>query len=408
MAINTRRSFLRASAAVATAVRPILGANDRVRMALIGAGVRGNLVQKLFRTHEDCEFVAVCDVYESRLGETIASMGGKLAGYGDYRRVIERGDVDAVLVATPDHWHSPITVDACAAGKDVYCEKPASNAIEPGLKMVEAARKYNRVVQLGTQQRSSAHFKEAAEIVGSGKLGTVSHVMMAMAGGETQKPLPPEPVPEGLDWEMFQGPAPRRPFNRTRLNWRTYYAYGGGQITDWGVHLVDSALMFMNADHKTPLLTSVSAQYTEVNDTEQIPNAFVCSWQYDNFVMSFTNVVPPNRDWQLHGNFFYGTNGVLQVHRQGYRVIPGQDRRGAASGAAALQPKMVRADEQYFGNDPFTIAHTRNFLDCVKSRRRPVSDIEIGFNSTLPTLLALLAVQKGRAFRWDGKKAIAV
>ncbi len=408
MPVNSRRVFLQTSAAVAAASRPILGANDRIRMGLIGAGARGNLVQRLFRKHDDCEFVAVCDVRKSGLDETIAAMGGNLAAYGDYRRVLERKDVDAVLIASPDHWHSPMTVDACAAGKDVYVEKPAANAIEPGLRMVAAARKYNRVVQLGTQQRSGGHFKEAAEIVRSGQLGEISHAMMAIGGGYLQKPQPPEPPPPDLDWEMFQGPAPRRPFSPTRLRWRSYYDYGGGLVTDWGVHLVDTALMCLNADNKAPLLTSASAQYIGINDPEQVPNAFVCSWQYDNFVMSFTNVVAPNQGWGLHGNFFYGSRGVVQVHRQGYRIIPTPARRTRGEPEPPpLQAKSVPIKEDY-ENDAYTIAHTRNFLDCVKSRQRPTSDIEIGFNVTLPTLLALLAIRQGRSFKWDGKKAIPV
>ncbi len=407
MAPNSRRTFIQASAAVATAARPVLGANDRIRMGLLGAGARGNLVQRLFRKHEDCEFIAVCDVSKSRLNETIAAMGGGLDGYSDYRRVLDRKDIDAVLIAAPDHWHAPMTIDACAAGKDVYCEKPASNAIEPGLKMVAAARKHNRVVQLGTQQRSGEHFKEAAEIVRSGRLGEISHAMMAIGGGYLQQPRPPEPPPPDLDWEMFQGPAPHRPFSPTRLRWRSYYDYGGGLVTDWGVHLVDTALMCMNADSQAPLLTSASAQYIGVKDPEQVPNAFVCSWQYDGFVMSFTNAVPPNREWGLHGNFFYGSRGIVQVHRQGYRVIPTQARRPGGADLEPLEAKNVPIKEDY-QNDAYTIAHARNFLDCVKSRRRPTSDIEVGFNVTLPCLIALLAIRQGRSFRWDGEKAIPV
>ncbi len=404
--MENRRAFLKASAGAAAVAGRVLGANDRIRMAVIGTGVRGLIVANLFRKHADCELVAACDVRRSALDRTIKQLGIKLDSYGDYRRVLERKDIDAVLVATPDHWHGPITVDACAAGKDVYVEKPLSNTIEAGQKMVAAARKYKRVVQLGTQQRSGAHFQEAGNLVQEGLIGKVSHVLLHMPGGYTQVTRPAEAPPADLDWEMFQGPAPRRPYSPSRLGWRSYYAYGGGLVTDWGVHLTDLALMYLKADHKAPLLTSASAQFVNVpRDDEQVPDAFTCSWQYDDFVMSFTNVVPPITDFSCRGNWFYGERGVLQIHRQGYRVMatPPRRRRGQPP-LAPIESRTVPVVEDY-KNAPDTVAHARNFLDCVKSRQKPICDVEIGFYSTLPTLIALFAIQQGRAFRWDGKNA---
>lgn len=404
--MESRRVFLQAAAGAAVVSQRVLGANDRVRMAVIGTGTRGTIDNRLFRKHADCEFVAACDVRKSRLDALVKTLPGKVDSYGDYRRILERKDIDAVLVTTPDHWHSPITVEACAAGKDVYVEKPLSNTIPAAQRMVEAARKYNRVVQLGTQQRNGAHFQEAGKLVQDGYIGKVNHCVMYQPGGYGRVMQPTEAPPADLDWEMFQGPAPRRPYSPSRLGWRAFYDYGGGLVTDWGVHLADIVMMYMKADSKGPLLTSATAQYVySSKDLEQVPDTFSCSWQYDDFVMSFTNIVPPNEAVNMQGNWFFGQRGVLHVNRSGYQVWP--IRGGAARGAQPPPPieaKNVPITENY-EDDPDTTAHARNFLDCVKSRKRPTCDVEIGFNSTLPTLIALLAIRQGRAFAWDGKTA---
>jgi predicted dehydrogenase len=409
-----RRAFLQtaAAAAVASRSRSVLGANDRVRMAVIGTGSRGMMVAGFLGQHKDCTFAAACDVAKDRLDKGVAKLaeaGVKVDTYEDYRRILDRQDIDAVLVATPDHWHSPMSVDACAAGKDVYVEKPISNAIEPAQKMVEAARAHDRVVQVGLQQRQGEHFKEAAAVVQGGLLGNVTHAVLQYPGGYTVPPEPNEAPPPELNWELFQGPAPRRPYKPSRQRrWRAYYDYGGGLVTDWGVHLVDVAHWYLNADAKAPRLTSASAQYVNVPNPEkdQVPDAFIVSWQYDDFVMSFTNAVMTDPEFGRQGNYFFGPEGCLQVHRGGYEIQPGRRRR---SRDGVEPPPQIQARrrpfEENYEDDPHTIAQCRNFLDCVKSRERPVSDIEIGFHSTLPCLLAILSIQQGRAIAWDGKSA---
>ncbi|MGH9309956.1 MAG: Gfo/Idh/MocA family protein, partial [Vicinamibacterales bacterium] len=188
-----------------------VGANGRVRIGVIGGGTRGNMVGGFFLRHPDAQILAVADPYKMRLDRSIDNFtklqqqGGKIDAYEDYRRIIDRKDIDAVLVATPDHWHCPITVEACAAGKDVYVEKPLSNTIEAAWTAVEAARKHNRIVQMGVQQRQGEAFREAAEIVQSGQLGKVTHVMLQFGGNYGVQPEPEAPVPEGLNWDLFQG-----------------------------------------------------------------------------------------------------------------------------------------------------------------------------------------------------------
>jgi predicted dehydrogenase len=439
-----RREFLEAAVATAAAarIRPLFaadgraiqGANDRIRIGIIGCGNRGNQVATDWMKHKDSVFVAACDVAKDRLDATAAKIGqtqgNTVETFEDYRKILERKDVDAVLIATPDHWHGPMTVDACAAGKDVYVEKPISNEIEPALKMVEAVRKYNRIVQVGLQQRSWHHFQEAAKLFQEGYIGTsINHCQMCPPGGggggggaQQQQQTPLEPPP-GFNWEMFQGPAKRKPFLPARRNWRGWYDYGGGNLTDWGVHLTDVMNWYMKADNKTPLLTSASAQYVRTpRNPERVPDTYAVTWQYDTFVATLSNAMVPgvedSRD--LYGNYFFGDRGVLLVNRIGYEVkpyAPAAGGRGGGRGQGAtpppppIEPKkfkdpsgnMSEVAESSFGSA--THRHVRNFLDSMKSRQKPVCDIEVGFNSSLPCLLAIVSVKEGRTVRWDGKSA---
>ena len=396
------------------------GANNRIRMGLIGGGGRGNQVAGFFLKHPDCQFLAVAEPYKMRLdrsieGLTKAQRSVKVDGYEHYRRILERADIDAVLIATPDHWHCPITVEACAAGKDVYVEKPLSNAIESAWTAVDAARKHNRIVQMGTQQRQGEAFKEAAAIVQSGALGKVTHVQLQFQGSYGVPPEPSAPPPEGLNWDLFQGPAPKRPFRPGRLRWRNFYDYGGGLVSDWGVHLVDVAHWYLKADTKAPLLTSAAAQYVTLDNPErdQCPDAFSIAWQYDDFVMAFTNTTVHDWEFGRQGTYFFGSNGSLLVHRAGFEIRP-RPAPGARPGQPPPPPNPLQARRRPFfenyNDDPDTIAHTREFLDSVKSRKRPSCDVEIGYYSSLPTLLALHAIREGRAFKYDAAahKAVAV
>lgn len=446
-----RRAFLwtAGGAAAAAAVKPIaalhpqargpLGANDRIRMAIIGSGGRGNQVLGSFADANGNVFVAACDVFKERLDSTVQRLtadGNKVDGYEDYRRILGRKDVDAVLIATPDHWHPQITIDACAAGKDVYLEKPAcnGNTIDSALKMIEAARKHNRIVQVGTQQRSWPHFAEARELLP--QLGGVTHVVLQYGGPGSPTTDPVAPVPAGLNWDMFQGPAERKPYKTTRQrSWRTYWDYGGGVLTDWGVHLADTALWFMDAQLKAPKVTSAVAEYVNVQnpDPERPQNAFNVVWQYDTFLMSFGNMVMGNPEFPFHGTVFYGPRGSLVVNRTGYmlrppEVGPGGGRgRGGPAGTPGVQPppgrgtrgpagsavsppaappidaKVVRGGPELDMVAAATTLHVKDFLECMRARKKPVSDVEIGFYATLPCVLGTHAIRERRTFAWDAK-----
>jgi predicted dehydrogenase len=431
-----RRAFLHAALAAVPAglasshpSRAVMGANDRIRVGLIGCGGRGNQVASDWVRHKDSVFAAACDVASGRLSETAAKIGqaqgAALDTCEDYRRILDRKDIDAVFIATPDHWHGPMTVEACAAGKDVYVEKPVSNEIEPALKMVEAARAHDRVVQVGLQQRSWHHFQEAAQLVRDGYPGTlVTHCVMSpppSGGGRLPPPGAPQAPPADLNWELFQGPAARKPYQQSRQrNWRSYWDYGGGSMTDWGVHLTDVMLWYLGGDAKTPLLTSASAQYIRTTrDPERAPDTYSITWQFDTFVATLSNAVVPGVEGanELYGNYFFFDGAVLHVNRMGYEVRPLPRPATRPGQPPATEPivsaKKFRessgmseiADSRY---GSATHRHIRNFLDCMRSRARPLADIAIGFNSTLPCLLAVHAVKQGQTVRWDAEKKLRV
>jgi predicted dehydrogenase len=426
-----------------------IGANNRIRTAIIGCGGRGNSVAREWQQHSDTVFVAACDVDKTRTDNSVNTLmgrqnGAKVEGYEDYRRILERKDVDALLIATPDHWHSPMVIEAISAGKDTFCEKPISNTVEAAVKMRDAARSSNRIIQIGTQQRSWTHFVEAAKLFQDGYIGTtVRHVVMSPPGGgggggaATPQPLasqmPADPIPPGFNWELFQGPAERRPYLTARRGWRGWWAYGGGGVTDWGVHLVDVMAWLMKLDTKAPRLTSASAQYIgQAKDPERTPNTYAVTWQFDDFDATLSNAVIPGVEHpeENYGDWFYGNRGVLLLNRLGYEIRPfaaggrggGRGGRGQGQAAAAapaapppavppIEPKRFR-DPQGRSEAPeteFAFAtrrHIRNFLDSVKSRQPPVCPVEAGFAASLPCLLANVAIREEKTVKWDGNKVV--
>jgi len=407
--MSTRRSFLVSSALTAAASRSAVGANERIRVGFIGAGTRGSYMATVAEKHEDCQILAMCDVYKRTLEQAVGKLKvSKPDTYGDYRRVLDRKDLDAIYIATPDHWHAPMIVEACQAGKDIYCEKPLSNNIEAALKAVDAVKTSKRVVQIGLQQRSWDHFQKCAELVQSGMFGTIFHCKLHWSGHYTRPVEQPTPVPEGLDWEMFQGPAPRHAFSPNRLFWRSFWDYGGGIITDQGVHINDVVCWYMKA--RVPISASAEAQYVQVQppNLENPPDSFQIAVKYDNFVMSFTNAYFPQTDYPAdQGNYFYGSRGALHVNRQSYtyRLMPA---RGAAPGATPPPPAFEPFNTKFaYVGGPSDSAHIRNWLDCIKSREIPTTGVETGFYSTLPLLMGLLAIRNGKTYVWDDKNRVA-
>jgi len=457
--MESRRTFLKASAAALTAAatKPMFGfqgANDRIRLAVIGCGNRSGRVFDSFARQANVQLVAGAEVNDQKLQAfmTPARQTFKLDIVKDYRRLLDRKDIDAVLIGTPDHWHHQQTIDAIAAGKDVYVEKPAANTVPRLNAMLDAYRKGKQVVQVGTQQRSWDHFMEAKKVLDSGVLGKITHIYIVQPGSYARPKEAEQPVPEWLDWELWQGPAERRPFKPSRLGFRAWYDYGGGLVADWGAHHVDVAHWFMNADSKIPVKTAATGSFLTVPDAdpEQVPDTFSVSWQYDDFIMTFANGEVPRSQDDLEGwgVFFVGPGrGALQVNRMGWALRPNVPRTirkqgppppptaggmtlsgGAPAGAAPAAPaapggggrgggrgggagsNLPPVEHKVYLNPKGGVeedypldVHVQNFLECMRTRRKPAADMEIGYHAALPCLLALEALQQGKTLGWDAQ-----
>ena len=396
-----RRAFLGtagvALAAAGTSARAGQSANDRVRVAVVGVRSRGAEVAREFSRNKGAEVVAVCDIDDALFAKPIADIekiGGKAPrAEKDFRRLLDDKGIDAIINATPDHWHALIAVLACQAGKDVYTEKPASHNVVEGRRMVQAARKYNRVVQLGTQRRSMDHVKDAIELVRSGGLGKVG---MARAWIHQQrKPIghgKPGAVPGGVDYALWQGPAPDRPFypNRFHYNWHWFWNWGTGEIGNNGIHGLDVARWGLGVE--APLTVTSGGGKFVFDDDQEVPDTQIVTFEFPEACL-----VWEHRMWSKHGTeghgfgiAFYGDKGTLIVDEKGWQV---EDPDGGKP-AKPLGGKATNG----------VAAHVQNFLDCVRSRNRPNADIETGHLSTRLCHLGNIAHRVGRKLSFDGPR----
>ena len=362
---SNRRIFLGTAglAAVSGGLRASGAAAERIRVGIVGVRGRGAELAGTFAKQKDAEIVALCDIDDASFAKPLKVLdaaGAKAPRIEkDFRKLLDDKAIDAIIVATPDHWHALVTVLACQAGKDVYCEKPASHNVVEGRRMVEAARKYGRIVQLGTQRRSTPHVKEAVEFVHSGQLGKVG---LARAWiHQKRKPIghgtPGEP-PKGVDFAMWQGPAPDRPFiaNRFHYNWHWFWNWGTGEVGNNGIHGVDVARWGLAVD--APLrVTSGGGKYI-FDDDQEVPDTQVVTWEFPQ-----SAIVWEHRMWSDHGNdglsfgiAFYGDKGTLIVDEKSWRVEDGPKAGGKSTEGQA--------------------AHVRNFLDCIRDRKAPNAEIE--------------------------------
>jgi predicted dehydrogenase len=409
---SSRRDFVKTLAVGAAALAPgaksyarTVGANERLGIGMIGMGrmARGHLENLL--AEPDVEVRALCDVYAPNLGWA-AAKAPEAKTYVDFREVLGRDDVDAVVIGTPDHWHALPTVMACDAGKDVYVEKPTAVAIAESRKMVEAGRRSDRIVQVGTQQRSAPHFKYAVQLVREGVLGEVTFVRTWNYGNKTPDGIgsPPDGTPpEGLDWDLWLGPAPRVPYNENRFgvfldddleyqrwaSFRWFWDYAGGMMTDWGVHLIDIVQWALDAD--APESVSTHGGKLVLKDNRETPDTLQATFRYPDFVCTYENREGNGHPLDAHGYgiFFHGTKATMFLDRGGFQIIPESEDEGVPMQAQSLGESHAR--------------HMRNFLDCVKTRATPASDIEIGHRSTSTAILGNIAYRTGHQITWDRK-----
>ncbi len=409
----------------------IAGANDRIRVGFVGVGGMGRSHLNNFLQMDDVQVVTVCDLWEvnrtraQRMSER--QRGGAAETAQDFRRVVERQDLDVVVVATSDHWHAIPMVMACRAGKDVYVEKPVSHTIEEGRAMVNAAREHDRVVQVGTQQRSGLHFQEAVKIVQSGALGRVHRIATWNYGHEGPAGIgrPPDgSPPAGIDWDFYLGPAPLVPFNPNRFifTFRWFWDYAGGMMTDWGVHLLDIVLWAMNAD--APKKVTAAGGNFVLDDNRETPDTIDTLYEFDSFICTYANRTangyhPAGKGY---GWEFYGTDATLFLDRSGFEVIPETGGRSRAPTPQYLQeqedtprpwerswsPSPARVTGVRGGQSDQNLSHIRNFLDCTRSRQRPRSDIEIAHRSTAMSMLGNIAYRTGHKLVWDAEKEACV
>jgi predicted dehydrogenase len=405
-----RRAFLAATAASA---QRVMGANDRVRVGLVGCGGRGRYVAGFMREAPNVEFVACADVYLPNAQRARDWAGPDATAYQDFRKLLERKDVDAVQVATPDHWHAAVAVLACQAGKDVYVEKPLSHNIREGRAMVEAARRHNRIVMAGMQHRSAPHYKEVQNIVQSGQLGKVHFVRVWNYVNMSPHGIGREPdaaVPDGLDWDFYLGPAPKVPFNRKRFlgSFRFFRDYAGGYITDYGTHRFDTVHQIMGAT--APKTVCATGRKFHIDDSGDIPDVMQVTYEYPDFVLSYEAILlsgvgaaarTPGMKYynargefdRPHGEAYYGTAGTLFADRIGYEIYPDDKPEG---GKAPERMHMNTTDA--------TRLHAARFIECVRSRQRPEADVEVGHRSTTVPLLGNVSYDTGRKIVWDAEK----
>lgn len=404
----TRRDFFKraahgtAAGMALSAARPAVAASDKVQLAVIGSGSRGRQVTKSFVRQPDVEIVAVCDVFDHSLQLGVEAAGGNPQTYKDFRQVLDRKDIDAVLVASPDHWHALMTVEACKAGKDVYVEKPIYHDLHEGKVMVEAARKYNRVVQVGTMQRSALHFQKAVELVQNGLLGKVSYCRTWNYSNNYPLGIgnPPDAAPPaGLDWDFWLGPAPKVPYNASRAHgtFRFFWDYAGGMMTDWGIHLIDIIQWGMQVEGPK-VISALGGKYYD-QDNSQTPDTLQVAYEYENpsFILVYEHRWNnANSMYEKgYGMEFHGTDGTLFIDRGGFEVFP--ETRGAkAKESVPLTPAMKMRSLSDGGNE-----HVRNFIDCIKSRQRPICDVEIGHRSTSVSLLGNVSYRSRQRLVWD-------
>lgn len=414
----SRRDFARAAGMTALSYSQISGANERIRMGYIGVGNRGDQVHDAFLEHGDQQTVAVCDLRDDYMDFAAKKSRSTPTKYKDYRKLLDDENVDAVVIATPDHWHALQFVDACRAGKDVYVEKPLSLTVAEGRRMVQVANETKRVTQVGIQRRSAKFLQEAAEFVRGGGIGHVTvakgfHVQNEWPKGVATYPA--GPPPNEWEWDQWLGPAPKVPYNkaRTYYTFRWYYDYSGGQMTNFGVHYMDMLRWCLGQDAPRAV-TAMGGKYA-IEDSREIPDTAEALWQFDGptlmvFSQYNANAAPANA--QNAEMELRGTKGTMYLHSNQWEVVPEKTTEQNIPARTPLdrqtersyRPSMKAAMEPRSGKGSLDTAfHARNFLDCVKSRAKCNCDVLTGHQSTSATLIANIALKSRSFLEWDAK-----
>jgi predicted dehydrogenase len=386
--VSNRRSFL-----VAGATAVAMGAGERIRTGIIGAGGRGQYHVAQFK-EVGAEMAAVCDVYEANLqaGLKAASTGAK--PYTNYKKMLEDKSLDAVVIATPDHWHAQMTIDAVEAGKDVYVEKPMVHKIDEGFRVIEAVRRTKRVVQVGMQRRSYDVFQDAKKIMDSGAVGEVRLVNSWWLNNQSS--LRQKKVEGNLDWRQWLGSAPKREMDPTRFfNWYYFWDYSGGLMVGQAAHVVDAIHWLMNSTF--PKAVTCAGGRANLEGAE-VPDTTSMAIEYpENYLAVFTLGYKAMRYAFSNDQLkqFHGNKARFDVGREGYALFP-------QSADLDMKPSISVRKPGTF--EPATRAHIRNFLECIKTRKDPNATVEMGNHTAVVLCMAIEALRQGRRMRWDGAK----
>jgi len=413
----TRRAAL--ATLTAASYSRVLGANDRVQVGFIGFGLIGGQHVHDFKNQKDVDLAALSDVYQPRLEQGVAACGGRAKPYSDFRKLLNDKDLQAVVVSTPDHWHALMTMMACAAGKDVYVEKPLTLFVKEGRWMVNVAQKHNRVVQVGTQQRSGIHYQHAKELLQSGYIGPI----MSMRASSFRNVMPgfgspPDSAqPSEFDYDMWLGPASKRPYNKQRglYHFRWFWDYSGGQMTNLGAHEIDIMQWVLGVKGPTAV-TSTGGRFAlqSLGDTPDTQDTLL---EYPKCTGAYSLREASAGHRTGFGLEFFGTKGSLVISRMGFEVYPdpkinpansipvfkghpaGGPERDTAKPDLWIEPKKEpgSSDQQFD-------SHVRNFLDCIKTRQMPVSDLEGAHRTATACHLANLSLRTGRKLKWDPER----
>ncbi|MBI2285022.1 MAG: Gfo/Idh/MocA family oxidoreductase [Bacteroidetes bacterium] len=367
--------------------------SDIINLGLIGGGKQGKILSSYFLKTEQIRFVALSEVYQSKAALTLEKIKSEytknpkygtysdIPVYNDFRELLARKDVDAVVIATPDHWHAAMVVRAAEAGKDIYCEKPLALTVKEGRAMVNATRKYNRVFQTGSMQRSWPEFRQAAELIRNGYIGDIKSIKVNVGPPPKAYDLPAEPIPDGLDWAKWLGPNVPVAFNAELAppvskdvypNWRNYREFGGGMVTDWGAHMFDIVQWALGMDNSGPV---------EVAAPDGKEHAFL-TYRYAN------GITMTHEKWEWNNAiYFLGSKGELKVQRGKLETTP-----------ASLKDKGIGENEQhvYKSED-----HYKDFLSAMRLRSKPICDVETGHRTASVCNIGNIAYQLNRKLHWD-------
>lgn len=411
----SRRKLVAAGFTAASYSR-VIGANETVQIGVVGCGARGSGQIRIFNNIPEVSIVAVCDVYGRKV-DAAKQLAPRAQGFSDHRRLLEKADLDAVMIATRDHWHAQIAIDAVKAGKDVYCEKPLTLRIDEGPAIIRAVHDNKRVLQTGMQQRSGGHYIQARdEYVRKGKLGKVTMARTYWYGsvGSFVKPVPPELVtqPADLDWKRFVAPVKWREYHPYQYNcFRAYLDYGGGQFTDLFAHWVDVAHMLLDEDK--PVAASATGgfyipEYRDDGTGRTAPDTVAAQIEYPSgWTCTFEATLAAGMN--ANGVELYGTKGKMLLTREGFAFTPAptatgaaMQRRGPGFRPQPFPPVLTTGETEIVKAEGNLVEqHTRNFLECIRTRQTPLGDVVLGHRAAVASHLCTMSYRQKRQIRYD-------